>query len=288
MQTLTRPHHRFNANQFPFSLWRLSDEEYSQFRLRSFPIQGDSFFLIKLSLSQQNTPEELTLPKVLLVLEDEFGRSSTSIDTYKQTFLFPFLLAIEKPSGTFYHLLRIEDYRGGLEFNLFRIVDEIKYAQEKLEIVHQPIEEELSLEEIKYLICYLWGYLKGSSEAFCKSPTAITPFFRHVDSIHVIYGYWDGKFIEEVIDDTDEYQRKVRDLEARFGESSISNENKVLRIREMIESTITVTTKSHFYNGNENNKMENTFASYHSNLVTFLDQKWAASVKPKPMRSRSL
>jgi hypothetical protein len=236
MPASTRLHRRFNAKQFPFSLWRLSDDEYRKLRLRSFPIKVDGFFVLKLALAQRNTPDELTLPKVLLVLEDEFGRSSTYIDSYKQTFSFPFLLAIEKPDATFYHLLRLEDYRGGLEFNIYRIVDNLKYAQEELEVYHQPIEDELSSEEIKYLISYLWGYLEGGAKVFCKLHSEITPFFRHVDSSHVIYGYWDGKFVEEVIEDSDDYQRAIQDLEDRFGEPEMSDEEKVNGIREMIEA----------------------------------------------------
>jgi hypothetical protein len=80
MPASTRLHRRFNAKQFPFSLWRLSDDEYRQLRLRSFPIKVDGFFVLKLALAQRNTPDELTLPKVLLVLEDEFGRSSTYVN----------------------------------------------------------------------------------------------------------------------------------------------------------------------------------------------------------------
>jgi hypothetical protein len=112
MPTSTRLHRRFNAKQFPFSLWRLSDDEYRQLRLQSFPIKVNGFFLLKLALAERNTDSELTLSKILLMLEDEFGRSSTYIDSYKQTFAFPFLLAIEKADERLYHLLKLEDYRG--------------------------------------------------------------------------------------------------------------------------------------------------------------------------------
>jgi hypothetical protein len=47
MPASTRLHHRFNAKQFPFSLWRLSDEEYRQLRLRNFPIKVDGFFVLR-------------------------------------------------------------------------------------------------------------------------------------------------------------------------------------------------------------------------------------------------
>jgi hypothetical protein len=221
MPASTRFHQRFAAKQFPFSLWRLSDAEYDQLRSQSFQISIDGLWLLHLALDRCG-PNELNLPKALLVLEAEFGRSSTALDDWKQTFSFPFLLAITKPSGTFYHLLKIADYRGNLEFCLYRIVDDLKYDNERLDVLHQPIADEFSGDEIKYVISYLWGFLEGYASQFCK--WEIKPFFRHVDSNHVIYGYWDGKFVDEEIDDLEEYQQMVQTLEARYGEPALSED----------------------------------------------------------------
>lgn len=61
----TRPHHRFDTQQFAFDLWRLSDEEYRQLRSRSFPIRYNGFFLLRLALDQRHSPDELTLSQSL-------------------------------------------------------------------------------------------------------------------------------------------------------------------------------------------------------------------------------
>ncbi len=178
----------------------------------------------------------MNLAKALLVLEAEFGRSSTYLDDYKQTFSFPFLLAITKPSGTFYHLLTIADYKGGLEFWLYRIVDDLKYSDERLDRSHQPIADEFSADEIKYVISYLWGFLEGYASQLCQRE--ITPFFRHVDSSHVIYGYWDGKFVEEEIDDLEEYQQMVQTLTAKYGRPEIPAAEKVNGTRALIQAIV--------------------------------------------------
>jgi hypothetical protein len=236
MQSLLRHQHQFDTKQFPFSLYRLSDEEYSQLRDRSFPIRINGLFLLKLVFDRLDHPDRLTLPKALLALEDMFGTSSSYLDRFKQAFSFPLLLAIVKPNGTFYHLLRITDRRGCIDFDLYRIVDDIKYADKDLMLSSDPITDELSQPEIEYITIYLWGFLEGFSHHIHKRQPEIEPFFRHIDSNHVIYGYWDGKFVEEVIEDNDEYDRVVGELEARYGKPQISDTEKVTITQQLIQS----------------------------------------------------
>ncbi len=234
MQSLPPHQYKFDTNQFPCLLYRLTDKEYSQFRDYSFPIRIEALFLLKLALTRPNTSEELTLPKALVILEHKFGASSVQLDRWKQPFSFPLLLAIEKPNGLFYYLLRITDYRGGIEFDLFRIIDDIKYIDKDLSFNSQPIADEFSQVEIESVICYLWEFLSGFARHLDR--WKIKPFFRHVDSNHIIYGYWDGKFVEKEIDDLDEYNGIVRELETRYGEPKISEPEKVANIQELIQS----------------------------------------------------
>lgn len=234
-----RPYHQFKAKRFPFSLWRLSNQEYFQLRSRSFAIGYNDLFVLRLSLEAENSPDKLNLPKALLLLERDFGQSSTNLDSWKQTFSFPFLLALDKPNGTFHYVLKIEDYRGHLEFNLYRVVDDLKYVGENLEIYHLPIENEFSEDEIGYVISYLWGFLEGRSTQFSKLKSEIKPFFRHVDSNHLIYGYWNGKFVEEVIDDSGAYEMIVETLLEKYGEVEIfdtSDTEQVSRIQAIIQT----------------------------------------------------
>jgi hypothetical protein len=228
MQSLLRHQHQFDAKQFPFSLYRLSDEEYSQLLDRSFPIRINGLFLLKLVFDRLDNPDRLTLPKALLGLEDMFGASSSYLDRAKQAFSFPLLLAISKPSGTFYHLLRITDRRGSVDFDLYRIIDDIKYADKDLMLSSEPITE--------YIIIYLWGFLEGFSHHIHQHYPEIEPFFRHIDSNHIIYGYWDGKFVEQEIEDNDEYDRIVGELEARYGRPETPDTEKVASIQALIQA----------------------------------------------------
>jgi hypothetical protein len=235
MQSLLRHQHQFDAKQFPFSLYRLSDEEYAQLQDRSFPIRINGLFLLKLAFDRLDSPDRLTLPKALLGLEDMFGNSSSYLDRSKQAFSFPLLLAISKPSGTFYHLLRITDRRGSIDFDLYRIIDDLKYTDKDIMLSSEPIIDELSQPEIEYIIIYLWRFLEGFSHHIHQRYPEIEPFFRHIDSNHIIYGYWDGKFVEEEIEDSDEYDRVVEELEARYGRPETPDTEKVARIQTLIQ-----------------------------------------------------
>jgi hypothetical protein len=228
------PYHQFDAEKFTFKLWRLNDSEYRQLRLRSFPIQINPFLLLDMSLEKRRRDQSdtLNLPKSLLVLEENFGPSSTSIDTWKQTFSFTFLMAIEKSIGIFHYLFKIEDYRGALEFKFCRIINDLKYTDKSVEVYHSPIDDELSSDEMAYIIRYLWGYLQGYSRYLSE----ITPFFRHIDSNHIIYGYWDGKFVERVIENSTKYEKIVRSLEERFKRPELSEIDNIAQIQNLIQA----------------------------------------------------
>lgn len=104
-----------------------------------------------------------------------------------------------------------------------------------VDVYHPPLSDELSEDEIQYLVSYLWGFLSALTRCVNVLHPEIQPFFRHIDSSHVIYGYWDGKFVEEVIEDPEEYQRVVQTLEQQYGETALSDAEQVSRIRDMIE-----------------------------------------------------
>ena len=244
MSALILRHHQFDTERFPFWLARLSDEEYRQFRLQSFPIRLDTLFLLDLTLKAQarrravpqNNLTELNLPKALLVLEREFGLSSIDFDNYQQTFCFPFLLGVENPDSTFYYLLKIENYRGGIEFYFYRIIDKIEYANIDLNFYHQPIDDEFSSVEIEYVIRHLWGFLAELATHLGTDGNEVNPFFRHIDVDRIVYGYWDGEFIDKQIDDSAEYHQTVEALTNKYGKPGISDIEKIYNIQMMIQS----------------------------------------------------
>ena len=229
-----RPQYQFESSQFYFSLLRLTDDEYKEFRTRSFPIRYDTMVLWSLRRRRQNGSSLLMLPKLFVLLEKEFGRSSTFYDSWKQGFSFPFLLKIQKSIGPLYYLLRIDDYRGGIEFNLYRVIDEAKFSEKDPDIYQSPIEEELSEMEISHIVSYIWGFYEGYAESYFTLNPHITPFFRYIASENLVYGYWDDQFIEKVFEDDNDCRVLVKTLEEKYGESSKSIEDKICKTQEMI------------------------------------------------------
>ena len=230
----TRPQRQFESSQFYFSLWRLTDDEYCDLRTHSFPIQYDALFLWHLRQSDVSEYPLLNLPKLLFLLEKEFGRSSKLYDEWKQGFSFPYLLAIQKAIGPLYYLLKIADYRGGIEFNLFRVIDNVKYINENPEHYHPPIADELTETEIQHMVSYIWGFYQGYAESYFKSEPHITPFFRDIPSNHLIYGYWEDHFVEQFFEREEDYREVVTKLEVDYGESAKSEQDEVCVTQAMI------------------------------------------------------
>lgn len=214
-----------------FQLWRLTEDEFSQLRNSSLPIKDDGMFLLQLMLNERDKPDRLMLPKALLTLESIFGKTSTWFDEWKSSFSFPLLLVLKKPAGQFFYLLRIEDYRGCLEFRFYRILED-GASEYDVSIYREPFLSEFSRVEINQFICYLYGYLAGAAEIFCNLP--VQPFLRHVDASQVIYGYQDGAFFEEWIDSSEEYQTAIQSFEESY--SSVKREKQVQEIQSLLQS----------------------------------------------------
>ncbi|MEM9213248.1 MAG: hypothetical protein AAGD25_02780 [Cyanobacteria bacterium P01_F01_bin.150] len=234
-----RPQYQFESSHFYFSLLRLTDNEYQEFRTRSFPIRYDTMVLWSLRQKSQNNPNLLMLPKLLILLEKEFGRSSKAYDSWKQGFYFPFLLKIQKPSGPFYYLLVIADYRGGIDFSLYRVIDDAKFSEKEPEVYQSPIEDELSDLEIAHVVSYIWGFYKGYANSYFAQNPHITPFFRYIASENLVYGYWDDQFFERVFEDDNSCRILVKALDDKYGKSSKSVEDEICQTQEMILKIIT-------------------------------------------------
>lgn len=203
----------FKQGEIQFHLWRLAEEEYRQFRDHSLPLKEDRMFMIQLMLSERYNPDRLSLPKVFLTLEHLFGKTSDWFDKWKCSFSFPLLLVLKKSAGQFYYLLRVEDYRGSLEFRLYRFLENGVDGYD-VNIYREPFELEFSREEINQFICYLYGYLIGAAKVICVLP--LRPFLKCIDSNHILYGYRDGKLFEEQIDSEEDYEAAIRTFEKNY------------------------------------------------------------------------
>lgn len=233
--SLARPKYHFEADKLNFSLFRLTNEEYLELRPRSFPIKYDNLFQLFLV---DDDGASLNLPKWLLLLELSFGCSSRNYDSWKQGFSFPFLRQVENSKSPFYYLIKIEDYKGELTFSFYRVIDNIIYADKSTDISHEPISSELSEEEIKYIICYIRGFYQGLAKSYFASAPHITPFFRHIKSVNLIYGYWEEQFVQITFDEPSDYIQFVEKLENLFGQLFISRQNSIFITQKMIHRII--------------------------------------------------
>jgi hypothetical protein len=234
-----RPKYQFESSQFYFQLLRLTDQEYQDLRTRSFPIQYDEMILWSLARSNDRESELLTLPKLLLLLEQDFGRSSALYAPWKQGFSFPFLLEIQKDIGPLYYLIRIADYRGHIEMKFYRVIDDAKYLEINPDVYHPPSVAELSQFEIAHMVSYIWGFYQGYAQSYFQDQSHITPFFRYIASENLVYGYWDNQFVEQQFQDDQDCRDLVADLEQKYGESSKSDQDKICITQEMIIKIVT-------------------------------------------------
>jgi hypothetical protein len=232
--TSTRPRHRFETSKFYFHLLRLTDEEYRELRANSFPIEYDELFLCRLAHQSPNKPDSLNLPKLLLLLEKEFGPSSQLYDSWRQGFSFPCLLEVQKAIGSLHYILKIADYRGGAEFQLYRVINDLKYISENRDTYHKPIVDELSEIEIQHIIGYLWGFYEGYARFYVRSEPEITPFFRYIGASNLVYGYWDNEFVEQFFESEEDRCKLLDKLERECGEAPKSDLDQICATNEMI------------------------------------------------------
>lgn len=230
----------FSSKHSSLELWRLQDHEYNVLRAHSFPIREDLLLLYQLRMAdRQAGQEELMLAKVLVALEEAYGPCSKSIDSHKQTFAFRFLANFSKDSQTWPYLLTICDIRSSLEFRFCRVIDSAQYADIDHNVYHAPIEDEIGADGMTYWISHLWGALHVAAEVGCRFKVhmgKLQPFFRHVDSNHIIYGFIDGEFFEYEIDNHKKYTAKVAQLYRKIGKIEDSPEQKLEATRSLIKA----------------------------------------------------
>jgi hypothetical protein len=238
-QTESRKYRKFVEADSSFELWRLQDEEYRVLRYYSFPIRWDGLVLMELQSIDERAGQKLLLPKVLVALEADYGPCSTDIDREKQTFAFPFLIRFTKNERSWFYLLKIADVRGCLEFSFWRVVDDHQYMALRRDIYHPSIEDELGMLDRKYWIAYLWGVLHSGSAIWCRykiGMNELSPFFRQIDSNHIVYGFVDGKFFEYRIDDVDEYQTHVARLQQQYGLQEVTLEDEIAATQALVRA----------------------------------------------------
>jgi hypothetical protein len=226
---------KYSKSSIQFHLWRLSDVEYSHFREASIPIRIDSRFLMMMYFFERDKSKEPTLPMTLVSLEKIFGFSSDYFDSYKQAFRFPLLLSLERASGRFFYLLEVCDYKGMVEYNFYRLLDSENDGNNT--DYHEPFELEFSQEEIELFINYFKGYLIGTARSDLHN---IQPFWKHIDSSYILYGYRNGEFFMQEYESDRKYNAAKQSLKRSLLNDLASNinTNKAARNKELLESII--------------------------------------------------
>jgi hypothetical protein len=201
------------ACNFTVNLWRIRDGEFKEIWPRSFPISINGSIVFDLMAWEAGKKNELTLPKIFISLEHLFGQSSDSLfDSYKGSFAFPFLLEVLREEQHFYYLFKIADSKGSIFFTLYRVIDNHQYWNMSSYTSQKPIDSELSAEDIEYLICHIWYTMKQTIGQLLQVPQNIQPFYRVIDAVQGIYGFLDGIFFEDCIEDTNQYQSEIKRL----------------------------------------------------------------------------
>lgn len=198
-----------------YSLKRLNDTQYYDFWKTSICIADDYRFYLDFYLSLRQKGELLNLAQVYIALKTLCGESNNSIDKYKGSFSFPFLMEVRKAGNKFDYLLDIYDFRGSLYFGIRKLLQ--VHDSYNRGMSYLPFAEGFSRNEINNFINYFYGYIQGFFEAIQINYQQF--FFKKVDSNGILFGYKDGDFFEEHYDEPEDYERAVKLLGGELGGS---------------------------------------------------------------------
>jgi hypothetical protein len=237
------PHLTIQGDRFGFDLWRLPYHPYEALKERSFQVDIDDDIMSYLFRKEYNKGDRLSLPKLLVTLQTLFGESSTHMDSSCQTFAFHFFLCLRKNGKNLPYLLLISDYQGNLLFRLHRVIDHEKFFRFCLSSRQKEITNELYLEDIAYLVYGLWMELTTVGNAICKADIAnqnLQPFFRTLSFVNLIYGYADGEFFEQTMNDQEQYTEVVTELEKKYPQQGIPLSHDLQETQRILQNTLQV------------------------------------------------
>lgn len=173
-------------NEVPCNITRIDDLQYYRLRNVAVPISIDYLVF------DRRKEKEFTFSRLHAVLNILFGESSMSLDDWKQSFKYSFLIEFKKDDVEYHYLLNIYNARGSLEFAFYKITDDTSLEKG---IYHQSFNELTRREmaqivnRLMYFLLVIIRIIEGRSQT---SPTIIKPFIEKVESNLIVYGY-DGK-----------------------------------------------------------------------------------------------
>ncbi len=179
-------------------LQRCTDEFYRRAARFGTPINLHPGPWICTSLVQR----DFGLPELYAALTAITGPTGEIYDSYKGSFAFPFKMTVRHDERVFKYLLHLMNFRSMVEPKVYRLDKNTEDAA--FRSFHEPFVEELTIDDIAYVLSFLVGYLKGYSRTM---PKWTTPFVLEVQSNGILFGYdpRSGKFFEEQYDTKEEY-----------------------------------------------------------------------------------
>ncbi len=190
--------------------WRLSDLIWFELSKRSFPLQLPLSAAIVLYRPGKDFP---SLGAILFGFEAGYGPCSKKIDNFKQSFRFPFLLQV-RIDETVYHLIwELFDVRGHVDFGFRRIIEREADVEKSTSVI--VTWDEISEDDIGFIVGYLVGYIKGYCNTRYKYCQPDKPFYRAIPSELMLYGFFSGEFFSQQFEDEESFDRRLAELKAQ-------------------------------------------------------------------------
>lgn len=102
-----------------------------------------------MSLAKDKSMIFRSFAKMYVTLKELFGESSSSVDPWKNTFYFPFLILFQKAEVEYAYLMKVYNIKTGIQFSGAKLIP-VDDESLNRDIIHAPFAE-LSTEEINYL-----------------------------------------------------------------------------------------------------------------------------------------
>jgi len=191
--------------------WRLSDSVTHELSKRSYPIDIPLRASVILWKPGKTFPG---LGKILVALEDEYGRSSRKYDNYKQSFSFPFLIEMKVDHRVMHYVWNLWDYKGAVDFRFRRMIERPEDLPKKNDVI--SIDTEISEQEFEYLVGFLVGWIEGYVNARCKYVKTLQPFYRSIPASLTIYGFEEDAFYCTNFDESQAFDNRVDELKKKY------------------------------------------------------------------------
>jgi hypothetical protein len=180
------------------------------------PIELKSLWLLSLTVRRG-----LGLPQIYAALSMCTGPSGDLYDGWKGAFSFPFKLTVRRGDRELRYLLNLMNFRSMVEPILYRVQQ--PGESYSASVYHAPFDDELSTDDIVFIIDFLFGFLEGYLET---APRWTLPFVKEVQSNFILFGYnpTSGEFFEEDYDTEEEYQAALERYRRFIPEESADRE----------------------------------------------------------------